>query len=124
MSDSLKKALLGGAAYLAVLGACALVGPGPAHTQGTVQDVRVTNTAVIIEATMPRISVTAKPLTGPVPNWKRKSAVSTVLTFESTMAFMACLNPSSTDSRTVFPCMSSSLILSKISTLSSTAIPI
>ncbi len=37
--------------------------------------VRVTNTAVIIEAMMPMISVTANPLTGPVPNWKRKSAV-------------------------------------------------
>ena len=65
--------------------------------------VRVTKTAVIIEAMMPMIRVTAKPLTGPVPNWNRKSAVSTVLTFESTMAFMACLKPSSIASRTVLP---------------------
>ena len=85
--------------------------------------VRVTKTAVIIEATMPMISVTAKPLTGPVPNWKRKSAVSTVLTLESTMAFMACLNPSSIARRTVLPCSSSSRIRSKISTLASTAMP-
>ena len=67
--------------------------------------VRVTKIAVIIEATMPMMSVTAKPFTGPVPNWKRKSAVSTVLTLESMIAFIACLNPSSTARRTVLPCM-------------------
>ena len=38
----------------------------------------VTKTAVTIDAAIPMISVTANPLTGPVPNWKRKSAVSTV----------------------------------------------
>ena len=56
--------------------------------------VRVTNTAVIIEAMMPMISVTANPLTGPVPNWKRKRAETTVEQLESTIAFLACLNPS------------------------------
>ena len=31
--------------------------------------VRVTKTAVMIEAAMPMSSVTANPCTGPVPNW-------------------------------------------------------
>ena len=44
----------------------------------SMKNVRVTKIAVIIEAAMPTISVTAKPFTGPVPNWKRNSAVSTV----------------------------------------------
>src|SRR5690606_7542709 len=43
--------------------------------------VRVTKMAVTIEAMMPITIVTAKPLTGPVPNWKRKSAVRMVVTF-------------------------------------------
>ena len=72
---------------------------------------------------MPTISVTAKPLTGPVPNWKRKSAVMTVLTLESMMALIACLKPSSIASRTVLPWPSSSRMRSKISTLASTAMP-
>ena len=33
-----------------------------------------TNTAVKTEISRPMISVTAKPLTGPVPNWNRKTA--------------------------------------------------
>ena len=40
------------------------------------------------------------------------------------MAFMACLNPSSTERRIVFPCWSSSRMRSKMRTLASTAIPI
>src|SRR2546427_65724 len=50
-------------------------------------------------------------------------AVSAVLTFESMMALMACLNPSSTAVRTSFPCCSSSRMRSKISTFASTAMP-
>ena len=86
--------------------------------------VRVTNTDVIMEATIPMISVIAKPFTGPVPNWKRNSAVSTMQTLESTMAFIAWRNPSSMARRTVFPWISSSRIRSKISTLLSTVRPI
>src|SRR5437773_2467505 len=50
-------------------------------------------------------------------------AVSAVLTFESMMALMACLNPSSTAVRTSLPCCSSSRMRSKMSTLASTAMP-
>src|SRR2546422_8488756 len=67
------------------------------------------------------ISVMAKPCTGPVPTSHRMNAVRSVLTFESMMALMACLNPSSTAVRTSFPCCNSSRMRSKISTFASTA---
>src|SRR3989449_662966 len=51
------------------------------------------------------------------------SNVSTVLTFESMITLIACLNPSSTAVRTSLPCCSSSRIRSKISTFASTAMP-
>ena len=86
--------------------------------------VRVTNTAVNSDARMPTISVTAKPFTGPVPNWKRQSAVSTVERLESVMAGSAWRKPSSMARRTVLPWRSSSRMRSKISTLASTAMPI
>src|SRR5688572_2370458 len=85
--------------------------------------VRVTKTAVTREAAMPMISVTAKPCTGPVPNWNRKSAVSAVVTFESMIALIAWRKPSSTASRTLFPAASSSRMRSKMRTFPSTAMP-
>src|SRR5581483_2743969 len=97
-----------------------MAGRRSSHTR---KNVLVTKTAVIIEAMMPRMRVTAKPLTGPVPNWNRKSAVRMVLTFESTIAFIAWRNPSSTARRMVFPWSNSSRIRSKIRTFASTAMP-
>src|SRR5216110_3450239 len=47
-----------------------------------------------------------------------------VLTFESTIAFIACRKPSSTASRSDLPWTSSSRMRSKISTFASTAMPI
>ena len=47
--------------------------------------IRVTKTAVNTLTTMPIVNVTAKPLTGPVPKPKRKSAATSVVTLESKM---------------------------------------
>ncbi len=76
-----------------------------------------------IEATMPIPSVTAKPLTGPVPNWKSTSAVSSVVRLESTIAERALPKPSDTAARGARPLSSSSRIRSKIRMFASTAIP-
>jgi hypothetical protein len=38
---------------------------------------------------IPRLSVTAKPLIGPLPNWKRTKAVIKVVTLESTIVHHA-----------------------------------
>ena len=42
-------------------------------------------------AAMPRLSVTAKPFTGPVPNCKRTMAAISVVTFASTIVQVALL---------------------------------
>jgi hypothetical protein len=89
-----------------------------------IMNVRVTNTAEIIEAPSPMSSVTAKPWTESVPTRYRISAVSAVVTFESMIALIACLKPRSTAARTVAPAACSSRIRSKISTFASTAMPI
>ena len=47
--------------------------------------IRVTKMAVNMLTTMPIVSVTANPLTGPVPKPKRKSAATRVVTLESKM---------------------------------------
>ena len=91
------------------------------HTR---KNVRVTNTAVTIDATRPTSSVMAKPWTGSVPTAYSISAVSAVVTFESMIALIACLNPSSTARFTDFPASISSRIRSKIRTFASTAMPI
>jgi hypothetical protein len=49
--------------------------------------------------------------------------VSSVVRFESTMADMACLKPSSAAVRGTLPALSSSRMRSKIRTLASTAMP-
>ena len=46
---------------------------------------RVTTIAVYMLATMPALSVTAKPFTGPEPCQNRITAVSSVVRFESKM---------------------------------------
>ena len=53
------------------------------------KQLRVTSSAENIDATMPIVSVTAKPLTGPVAFQKRISAVISVVTFESKIALKA-----------------------------------
>ena len=50
---------------------------------------RVMKIALNIEATIPIISVRAKPCTGPVPNWYRMTPVMNVVRFESKMALKA-----------------------------------
>ena len=85
--------------------------------------VRDTKTAVNMLARMPMDRVTAKPLTGPVPNWKRKSAAIRVVMFASRIVPKARANPVSMAARTVLPTFSSSRMRSKISTLASTAMP-
>lgn len=45
--------------------------------------VLVKNSAVKRDARIPMESVTAKPLMGPVPNWKRTTAAMIVVMFES-----------------------------------------
>jgi hypothetical protein len=83
----------------------------------------VTKIAVNIEAMMPIARVTAKPRTGPVPNWKRTKAVSSVVSCASTIAESAWPKPSLTATRGLRPAASSSRMRSKISTLASTAMP-
>ena len=46
-----------------------------------------------MEAMMPRVRVTAKPRTGPVPNWYRMAATMIVVRLESTMERLALSKP-------------------------------
>ena len=71
----------------------------------------------------PRVRVTAKPRTGPVPNWYRMAATMIVVRLESTMEMVARSNPTATASSGFRPCRISSRIRSKISTLASTDMP-
>src|SRR2546426_674560 len=84
---------------------------------------RETKTAVKTLARRPMMSVTANPLTGPVPYMKRKKAEARVVTWVSMMVTRTRPNPASMAERTVLPRLSSSRILSKIRTLESTDIP-
>ena len=72
----------------------------------------------------PRAKVTANPLTGPEPNWNRIKAASKVVIFASTIVLKASLKPLSIAPILDLPDLDSSLILSKIRTLASTAMPI
>jgi hypothetical protein len=47
---------------------------------------RVRTVAVNIEMMLPPVSVTAKPLMGPVPNWKSRADAMSSVRFESMMA--------------------------------------
>src|SRR5208337_2707801 len=71
----------------------------------------------------PRLRVTAKPFIGPVPNWNNTAAVISVVTCESKIVQNALWYPPSTADLGFFPLLSSSLILSNMRTLESTAIP-
>ena len=72
---------------------------------------------------IPKERVTANPLIGPVPKRKSAIAVIKVVTWESTMVQKDLLKPPSTLDFTDFPSEYSSLILSKMRTFASTAIP-
>ena len=80
--------------------------------------------AVNKDVAIPISNVVAKPLIGPVPKIYKTSAVSPVVIFASKIEDNALLNPSLIDCFKPFSFLSSSLTLSKISTLASTDIPI
>ena len=80
--------------------------------------------AVNNDVAIPINKVVANPLIGPDPKTKRINAVSPVVILASKMEDKALLKPSPTDFLIPFPFLNSSLILSKISTLASTDIPI
>ena len=63
---------------------------------------RETNTAVKRLASKPKVKVTAKPLTGPVPNKNRMAADTIVVTWVSTIVIQACAKPCSTAEEGVF----------------------
>src|SRR5579872_846877 len=84
---------------------------------------RVMLTAVNSENTVPTSSVSAKPLTVPVPSQYSTAAPTIVVTCESKTVVKARLKPTPTAARVVRPAHSSSLMRSKISTFASTAIP-
>ena len=84
---------------------------------------RETNTAVNIEAATPRLRVTAKPRTGPVPNSYRMAAAMMVVRLESVMEMLARSKPQATARAGLRPNLISSRMRSKISTLASTDMP-
>ena len=80
--------------------------------------------AVNILNTIPKPKVIAKPLIGPLPKKNNTTAAIIVVTFESRIVAKALENPESIAFLKVLPLRNSSLNLSKIKTLASTAIPI
>jgi hypothetical protein len=84
----------------------------------------VNTTAVNILTNIPKVRVTAKPLIGPVPNLNKTAAAIKVVILASIIVLIALVKPDSVAALRVFPFFNSSLILSKIITLASTAMPI
>ena len=80
--------------------------------------------AVNKEVIIPIKRVVANPLIGPVPKINSTNAVTPVVIFASKIDDKALLKPSETACLRPFSRLSSSLTLSKISTLASTDIPI
>ncbi len=64
---------------------------------------RVMKIALNMLATIPIISVSANPCTGPVPNWYRMTPVMKVVRFESKIAVKAFSYPASIAARRVLP---------------------
>ena len=85
---------------------------------------RVPNIAVNIEVKIPMDNVIAKPFIGPVPIVYRTSDAINVVTFASKIVTKAREKPSLIALCGSSPALNSSLILQKINTLASTAIPI
>ncbi len=81
------------------------------------------NIAVNILVIIPQHKTIAKPLIGPEPNWYKISAARIVVTFASIIVVIALEKPLSTADLDFLPFSNSSLILSKIITFASTAIP-
>ena len=79
--------------------------------------------AVNIEHRIPILSVVANPLIGPEPINDNIKAVSKVVTFASKIVMNARSYPEVIEDSMFFPNLISSLILSKIITFASTAIP-
>ena len=80
--------------------------------------------AVNMLMTVPISNVTANPFTVPEPNANNTKPAIIVVTLPSKIEENASLKPESMDAKSDFPIRSSSLILSKIMTLASTAMPI
>ena len=79
--------------------------------------------AVNIEVAIPIIKVTEKPLIGPLPNENKARAANNVVKLASIIVEIALWKPASIASTIFLPALNSSLILSKIKTFASTAIP-
>lgn len=76
-----------------------------------------------IEHKIPIDKVTEKPLIAPLPIMNIIPAAINVVIFESSIVFIAFLNPSSIARSTLLPDLISSRIRSNIKTFASTAIP-
>src|SRR3989344_1185319 len=94
------------------------------RTQNTLIKVLVTVIAENIETKMPIAKVKAKPRIEPVPKLKRITVVISDETLESRIEDQALLKPAKRASCFGLPQRTSSLILSKIKMLASTAMPI
>ena len=84
----------------------------------------VRTVAVKILSMVPIMSVSAKPLTSPYPNSYRATPAISVVTCESITVVSARRYPWAVATRIVLPFLTSSLILEKMITFASTAIPI
>ena len=87
-------------------------------------NILVIKIAVNKDVAIPINNVVAKPFIGPEPNTNKIKAVNPVVMLASKIDDKALLNPSLTDCFSPLPLFNSSRILSKISTLASTDIPI
>ena len=90
----------------------------------SIYNVLVIKIAVNMEQTIPILRVIANPFIGPEPILASTSAAIRVVTFASSIVTNALLYPAFTEEIISFPPLSSSLILSKIITFASIAIPI
>ncbi len=88
------------------------------------KNVLVMNKAENMLSNIPMLKVKAKPLIKLVPNQKRIKATIKVVIFPSLIEGQLLLNPSIKETLKLFSCFISSLILEKIKTLASTAMPI
>ena len=97
--------------------------PAPRRHSISSNKVLDANTAVKTLAMRPIVSVVANPRMGLVPNWKRKAAAISDVTWVSTIVIQTRSNPALTAARALRAVASSSLMRSKISTFESTPMP-
>ena len=93
-------------------------------TQKILKKVLVTVIALNMESKIPIAKVRANPRICPVPKLKRMAQVISEEMLESRIEDQALSNPAKSDSSLGLPHLTSSLILSKIKMLASTAMPI